>query len=263
MTRIPPASRSKVTLPPAVRGLDAERLAALHRMSGAIVHDLNNLFGVILGANERLAAELGEGGDQQKHALIGLEAAERGAALLRRLLSLAQDEARELDPIDCADVLQTLRRLARQAIAPGVRVSVWTPAAPLHCAGDRVGLEMALLNLCLNAGQATSDGGSVSVRARATRLTAGEARGLGLAPGGYVAFSVQDTGKGMSAETLARATDPLFTTRPAGTGLGLSSVLDFATAAEGALLLQAREGEGATATLFVPLAQAETAAQAA
>jgi signal transduction histidine kinase len=249
--------------PPAVRGLDAERLATLHRMSGAIVHDLNNLFGVILGANERLADELVEGGDQQKLALIGLEAAERGAALLRRLLSLAQDETPEFDPIDCADLFQTLRRLARQAITPGVRLKVWAPTAPLHCAGDRVGLEMALLNLCLNAGQATSDGGRVSVQARATRLTAAEARGLGLAPGGYVAFTVQDTGKGMSAETLTRATDPLFTTRPTGTGLGLSSVLDFAAAAEGALVLQAREGEGTTATLFVPLAQPAETAQAA
>jgi signal transduction histidine kinase len=256
-------SEPQVTLPPAVRGLDAERLAALHRMSGAIVHDLNNLFGVILGANERLVEELAEGGGQQKLAQIGLEAAERGAALLGRLLALAQGNAPELEPIDCGDVLQALRRLARQAIAPGVRLSVWTPAAPLHCAGDRTGLEMALLNLCLNAGQATSDGGSVSVQARATRLAAAEARSLGLTPGGYVAFTVHDTGKGMSAETLARATDPLFTTRPTGTGLGLSSVLDFATAAGGALVLQAREGEGTTATLFVPLVQAAETAQAA
>jgi signal transduction histidine kinase len=262
MTRVV-TSQPQVALPLAVRGLDAERLAALHRMSGAIVHDLNNLFGVIIGANERLVEELGEGGDRQKLALIGLEAAERGATLLSRLLALAQGDAPELHPIDCGDVLQALRRLARRAIAPGVRLSVWTPVAGLQCAGDRTGLEMALLNLCLNAGQATPDGGSVLVHARATRLAAAEARGLGIAPGDYVAFTVRDTGKGMSAETLARATDPLFTTRPTGTGLGLSSVLDFAAAAGGALQLQSRQGKGATATLFVPLAQAAETAEAA
>lgn len=243
-------------------GQPADRLAALHRMSGALTHDFNNLLGVILSANERLADELPEGSDAQKLALLGLEAAERGAELLRRALSLAHAEAPEPEPIDCAEALSTLRSLARQAIAPGVRLSVPAPALPLQCAGDRTGLEMALLNLCLNASQAMADGGDISVRVSPTTLSVAEARRLGLARGAYIAFAVRDTGAGMSPQTLAQATDPLFTTKATGTGLGLSSVTDFARSAGGALALQSREAEGTTATLYLPLARAETAAAA-
>jgi len=249
--------------PEGAGGPQADRLAALHRMSGALTHDFNNLLGVILSANERLAEGLPEGSEAQKLALIGLEAAERGAELLRRALSLTQANAAEPEPIDCGEALATLRSLAGQAIAPGVRLSVPAPVSPLHCAGDRTGLEMALLNLCLNASQAMADDGDISVRTSRTRLDVAEARRLGLARGTYVAFAVRDTGKGMSPQTLARATDPLFTTKASGSGLGLSSVTDFAKSAGGALALQSREGEGSTATLYLPLVQAgETAAAA-
>src|SRR5258708_39449457 len=182
------ATQHPVTASSAAAGSTAERLATLHRTSGALAHDLNNLLGVILGANERLAEALGEGTDQQKLALLGLEAAERGAVLLRRLLALTHDDAPEVEPTDCVEVLQALRRLARQAIAPGVGLNVGAPVAPLRCVGDRTGLEMALLNLCLNAGQATPDRGDIFVQACAMRLSVSDARKLGLAGGGFVGF---------------------------------------------------------------------------
>jgi signal transduction histidine kinase len=248
---------------PAPLGSTAERLAALHKTSGALAHDFNNLLGVILSANERLADQLEDGSEEKKLALLSLEAAERGSAMLRRLLAMTRDDAPQIEAIDCGEVLQTLRGLARQAIAPAVRLTVFAPETPLLCSGDGMGLEMALLNLCLNAGQATPDGGAVSVQVRTTRLSVGEARKLGLARGGYVAFSVRDTGKGMSAATLSQATDPLFTTKATGTGLGLSSVVDFAASAGGALALQSREGHGTTATLYLPLAHAAAVSAAA
>ncbi|HEX3888775.1 MAG TPA: ATP-binding protein [Phenylobacterium sp.] len=250
----------------------AQRLDALHRRSGSLTHDFNNLLGVILSANERLAAELGEGSEQQKLARLALEAAERGAELLRRTLALGHDPApasAPIDaapasaPIDAAQAIATVRRMARQAIAPDIRLSVQGPAQALSCLGDATGLEMALLNLCLNAGHATPAGGCISLQARETEITGFDARRLGLAPGAYVGFSVRDTGVGMSPQTLARAADPLFTTRSNGTGLGLSSVLDFAAAAGGALSLWSREGQGTTATLYLPLAAADPAAAAA
>ena len=123
----------------------------------------------------------------------------------------------------------------------------------LRAAGDRTGLEMALLNLCLNAGQAGAD--EISIEARGVCLGVLEARRLGLPPGAFAAFTVRDTGPGMSPETLARATDPLFTTKATGTGLGLSSVTDFAASAGGAFALQSREGQGTTATLYLPIAR--------
>ncbi|WP_293386162.1 ATP-binding protein [Phenylobacterium sp.] len=239
----------------------AQRLDALHRMSGALTHDFNNLLGVILSANERLAEELPEGSEQRKLALIALEAAERGAELLRRALTLAQGQAPDSDTIDAAEALATVRGLARQAITPDVRLEVREPNQAIACAGDRVGLEMALLNLCLNAGHATPAGGRVVVQAH--RVQVGRSDHLGLTAGAYAAFSVRDTGCGMSPETLTRATDPLFTTKATGTGLGLSSVADFARSAGGALSLWSRPGQGTTATLYLPLLDAAPDAVAA
>ena len=243
--------------------MTAERLAALHRMSGVLAHDLNNLLGVIVSATERLADELGEGCGQQRLALLALEAAERSADLLRGALTLARDDVRDPAEIDCAEVLGAVGRMARQAIAPEVRLKVSAPPQPLQCLGERTGLEMALLNLCLNAGQATPEGGGVFVQVRGTRLGASESLRLGLPRGPYVAFAVRDTGSGMSPETLARATQPLFTTKATGTGLGLSSVADFAATAGGALALQSREGHGTTATLYLPVPNASHSAVAA
>lgn len=240
----------------------AARLGALHRTSGTLTHDFNNLLGVILSANERLASELREGSEQQKLALLALEAAERGAELLRRALDAAQGRAAaEPDTVDAKDTFDTLRRMARQAISPDLRLEVHDPDQALACAGERTGLEMSLLNLCLNAGQATPKGGRIIVQAR--KVIVGLSDGLKLKPGAYAAFSVRDTGCGMSPDTLARATDPLFTTKATGTGLGLASVVDFAAEAGGALSLWSRVGQGTTATLYLPLAAPTPAAVAA
>lgn len=224
-------------------------------MAGSLTHDLNNLLGVILSANERLIDELEDGSEEQKLAHLALEAAERSAELVRRSLTLAQDADPQVETADGQAALKAVARMARQTVGPGVRITLREPRQPLHCAGDRTGLEMALLNLCLNAGQAMSHGGDILIEAHAICLGVLEARRLGVKPGGFAVFTVRDTGPGMSPQTLARATDPLFTTKVTGTGLGLSSVLDFAGSAGGAFALQSRRGEGTTATVYLPIAQ--------
>jgi signal transduction histidine kinase len=241
------------------------RLDALHRKSGEIAHDLNNLLGVILSGNERLAEELPEGSEQQKLALLVLEAAERAAELLRRSLALAHGHADAPQPAaaDGAEALAALERMAGQAIGPGVRLRVFGSALPLNCLADPTGLEMALLNLCLNADQAMPQGGRIFVQARRTYVSETEAARLGVAPGVFIALTVRDTGPGMSPEVLARAADPLFTTKATGTGLGLSAVVDFAATCGGAFALQSREGLGTAATLYLPVAELALGAVAA
>jgi len=246
------------------QGSAAQRLSDLHRVSGALTHDFNNLLGVIISANERLAQELPEGSDQHRLALLALEAAERGAELLRRALAATHENVIAApDVVDCGEALATLTRMARQAVDPEVSLKIRTPSQPLQAVADRTGLEMALLNLCLNASQAMPSGGRISVEGRQIDLNAADARQLGLRAGSYAALTVRDNGKGMSAETLARATQPLFTTKATGTGLGLSSVSDFATSAGGALVLRSQEGHGTTATLYLPLAARGAGAAAA
>ncbi len=239
-----------------------ERLEALHRMAGVLTHDFNNLLGVILNTSETLAAELGEGAHREL-ALVGLKAAERGAELLKRLLALSHDREPGDELIDCAEALEGLRPLVRQAIPQGVSLKVLPPAEPMRCLADPVGLEIALLNLCLNAGQATPVGGKVVLKARAVQIGVAEAQALGVAPGAFAAFTVRDTGKGMSPETLAQALEPLFTTREDGTGLGLPSVADFATQAGGGFTLGSQKGRGTVATLYLPIAAAPGLALAA
>jgi len=236
-----------------------ERLEALHRMAGVLTHDFNNLLGVILNSSETLAAELGEGAHREL-ALVGLKAAERGAELLKRLLALAHDREPGDELIDCGQALEGLRPLVRQAIPQGVSLKVLPAAEPLHCLADPVGLEIAMLNLCLNAGQATPVGGKVVVKVRPVTLDVIEAQALGVESGSFAAFTVRDTGRGMSPETLARALEPLFTTREEGTGLGLPSVADFAASAGGAFTLGSQKGRGTVATLYLPIADGQRAA---
>jgi signal transduction histidine kinase len=230
----------------------ADRLAALHLRTGRLAHDFNNLLNVILNANEALAATLPEGSQQRELAEVSQAAAEKGAELLRQLLDGAEGEA---GGADCGEALAEAARLARLATHDGVRIATRVAAGPLRVAADRGGLENALMNLCVNAGHAMPTGGAMTLSAEAADLGVDEAEALGVEPGRYAVLAVQDTGVGMSPETLARALEPFFTTRAGrgGTGLGLAGVHDFAREAGGAVELRSALGQGATARLYLPL----------
>lgn len=237
-------------------GAADQRLEALHRQAGVLAHDFNNLLGVILAANEALAAQLPPGSDGYELARISQEAAEKGADLLARMVELSCPDAAEPVAIDAAEVALTTARLAQVSTRPGVTVVALAQPDALSCRADRGGLESALLNLCVNAGHAMPDGGAVQIAAAPARLDGKAAATLDLDPGRYVAFSVTDPGVGMSPEVLARATDPYFTTRAGrgGTGLGLAGVRDFARRSGGALRLVSQPGRGTTATIYLPQA---------
>jgi signal transduction histidine kinase len=240
----------------AERPSDADRrLEALHRQTGVLAHDFNNLLGVILAANEALAAALPEGSDARELAQIGLDAAEKGAELLDRIAALSAPAAPAKAPVDCAEALVSVSRLANVSTPADVTVVAMAMPAPLTCRADRAGLESALLNLCVNAGHAMPKGGAIQVSAIPAVLSAETAQALGLQAGCYAALSVRDPGVGMSPKTLARATEPYFTTRKGrgGTGLGLAGVKAFAEDAGGALKLASVEGHGTTATIYLPV----------
>jgi signal transduction histidine kinase len=222
-----------------------QRLETLHRQTGVLAHDFNNLLNVILAANEALAAQLPANSDGYELARISQEAAEKGAELLARLVDLSRPEAEEA-VVDAAEVAVTTARLAQVSTASSVTVVALAMAEPVACHADRGALESALLNLCVNAGHAMPDGGAVQISVAAVTVDDRP----------FVAFSVTDAGVGMSPETLARATEPYFTTRAGrgGTGLGLSGVADFARRSGGALKLVSQEGRGTTATLYLPRA---------
>lgn len=232
------------------------RLEALQRQTGVLTHDFNNLLNVILAANEALAAQAPQGSQARELAEMSQTAAEKAAELLRRLADLSAPAIEAELPIDGAAVLAATARLARLSAPPSVAVEARAAETPLRCRVDPDELDRVLLNLCINAGHAMPDGGALTLAGRAAEIDAAAAARLRLAPGRYVVLSVADTGIGMSPETLARATEPYFTTRRGrgGTGLGLASVQDFADRAGGRLTLASRPGHGTTATLYLPQA---------
>lgn len=221
-----------------------------------LVHDLNNLLNIVLAAAEALAQQTPAGTDTHELARIAQSAAQRSGVLLERLAALSDGAGAAPAWADCAEALVTTARLANVATPAAVTVLARGMPAPLACRADRADLESALLNLCVNAAHAMPAGGAIQLSARARRLSPRLAEGLAVRPGRYAAVAVRDPGEGMSAEVLARAAEPRFSTRKArgGRGLGLAGVAAFARRHGGALDLISAPGQGTTATLYLPMA---------
>jgi signal transduction histidine kinase len=240
---------------------EAQKLDTIGQLTGGVAHDFNNLLMAVLGSLNLLRKRLPE--DERSKRLLSnaIEGAERGAALTRRLLAFARRQELKPEAIDVAKLVAGMEDLLRRSLGPAIAIGIDIPEGLPRIEADSNQVELALLNLALNARDAMRDGGRLS-------LSAGEhvsAGGSGLQAGRYVRLTVSDTGEGMDRETLARATEPFFTTKGAGkgTGLGLSMVHGLAAQSGGALALRSAPGEGTTAELLLPVAPAETAAAAA
>jgi len=228
---------------------------SLQRMAGVLAHDFNNLLTVVMSAAEQLSGGLAEGSEQRELAMVGLQAAERSAEMLARLVALSEQRTAAAAPLHAGDVLRSAMRFVRHVAPAGVEVAVEAVSGDAAVLADRLALENALLNLCINAGHAMPGGGRLRLAAELRDVQGAEASALDVTPGAYVCFTVADTGEGMAPHILARATQPYFTTKgDRGTGLGLSSVKDFARAAGGGLAIGSRLGEGTTVSLFLPTA---------
>jgi CheY-like chemotaxis protein/two-component sensor histidine kinase len=182
-----------------------------------------------------------------------LQSAERARLLVQRLLAFARRQHLETRAIDLEHLVRGMLDLIERSLGPRIEVRVEMAAdLPAACV-DPNQLEVALLNLAVNARDAMPEGGAISIAAKTADVGSGA---LGLAEGRYVRLSVSDDGIGMPPETLARAIEPFFTTKPIGkgTGLGLSMVHGLAAQSGGQLTLESKPGEGTTATLWLPAA---------
>jgi PAS domain S-box-containing protein len=238
----------------------SQKMEALGQLTGGIAHDFNNLLMAVLGSLELLRKRLPY--DPAYVTLLenAMQGAQRGATLTQRMLSFARRREMNLEPVDVTELIRGMRGFLQRAIGPAYRVEVrFPPGLPLVMT-DPAQLESALLNLAVNARDAMPDHGVITVSAAAETVTGGADT---LAPGDYVRLAVADTGEGMDEATLARATEPFFTTKGVGkgTGLGLSMVHGLAAQSGGRLDIRSRPGEGATVDIWLPAAAADAKAR--
>jgi PAS domain S-box-containing protein len=228
----------------------SQKLEAIGQLTGGIAHDFNNLLTAVLGSLALLRKRLPD--DPKLTRLIdnALAGAQRGANLTQRLLAFARRQDLQPQPLDLIDLVRGMSELM-QSSASGVRIETQFPLRLGRVLGDANQLELAILNLVINARDAMPEGGTITLQGREETVAAQNP--LGLEAGDYVRFAVVDTGEGMDADTLSRATEPFFTTKGVGrgTGLGLSMVHGIAEQSGGSLQLKSRKGEGTTAEIWL------------
>jgi signal transduction histidine kinase len=236
--------------------LQAQKIETIGQLVGGVAHDFNNLLMAIIG-NLELLAKTARSDPKQARLLNGaMEGARRGAALTQRLLAFARKQELQARPTDVRALLEDLRELIERSVGPLIELEITAsgPTPPVNI--DPNQLEMAVLNLAVNARDAMPSGGVVTISLDDVFAQAGEE--LGLAPGRYVRLLIQDTGEGMDPATLERAVEPFFSTKGVGkgTGLGLSMVHGLASQSGGALRLESELGVGTQADLWLPVAAA-------
>ena len=240
--------------------LQAQKIEALGQLVGGVAHDFNNLLMAVIGNLDLLAKGVGE--DPRLNRLLNgaMEGARRGATLTQRLLAFARKQELKAQATEVDRLIDDMRELIDRSVGPMVQVDIKAEAALPAVTIDPNQLEMALLNLAVNARDAMRLGGVLTIRIAVDEIFAEDE--LRLKAGRYVVLTVHDTGEGMDAHTLAKAVEPFFSTKAVGkgTGLGLSMVFGLAEQSGGALHLESTPGEGTTVRLWLPVAM-EAAAQ--
>jgi signal transduction histidine kinase len=235
----------------------AQKMEAIGQLTGGVAHDFNNLLTPIIGSLDMLQRK-GVGGDREQRLIAGaLTSAERAKTVVQRLLAFARRQPLQPCAVNIASLLDGMAELLTTASAAQIRVIVDVDADTPAAHADQTQLEMAILNLIVNARDAMPKGGVLTITTRGEEIAAGHPT---LEPGSYVNISIADTGMGMDEATLARAVEPFFSTKAVGhgTGLGLSMVHGLASQLGGELKLSSQLGKGVVADLWLPVS-ADTA----
>jgi len=235
----------------------SQRLLALGRLAGGIVHDFNNLLFVITGYVELARRQLGTSHPGAARLTPVLHAAERAGALTRQLLAFGRSSPAHPSLVDMNSVLAELAPMLRRLIGAGVRMDVRAGSGLGRVRADLSQMEQLLLNLALNARDAMPRGGRLTIETHDVEIAGGTAPPV--PPGRYVMLAVSDEGVGMDAETRERIFEPFFTTKPAGkgSGLGLATVEQVVRQAGGSVRVDSEPGLGTTFRIYLPCAAAE------
>jgi PAS domain S-box-containing protein len=234
----------------------SQKMDAMGQLTGGVAHDFNNLLTPIVGSLDMLQRR-GLGGDRERRLIDGaMQSAERAKTLVQRLLAFARRQPLQPSAVDVGKIVTGMADLLASTSGPQIRLVAEVPEGLPAAQADPNQLEMALLNLGVNARDAMPDGGTLRITAKVEEVEAPMPSGL--RPGCYVCLSVADTGIGMDEDTLARAVEPFFSTKGVGkgTGLGLSMAHGLASQLGGALTIQSRPGLGTNITIWLPASEA-------
>jgi PAS domain S-box-containing protein len=229
----------------------AQKMEAIGMLTGGIAHDFNNLLNVVTNGISLLRERIREPADVRMLDAID-QAASRGAQLTQQLLSFARQQPLKSEPRDLNRVINGFEAVLRRGSRSGINFQLKLADKLPQVMVDAAQFETALLNLVVNARDATPDGGRIVVT---TELVELKQKRRNLEPGPYVVIAVQDTGSGMRPEVLARAVEPFYTTKPVGkgTGLGLSQVYGMVQQSGGDLDIASRPDEGTTMSMYFPV----------
>jgi PAS domain S-box-containing protein len=236
----------------------AAKMEAVGRLAGGIAHDFNNVLAGVFAYGEMLVEETSAGSPLKRYAQNVLIAATRGRGLVEQILAYSHSQRGKRAPVDIARVFAETLELLRGSLPTDIRLEASVPQRPLVVIGDATQLHQVVMNLCSNAIQAMSGGGTLRVALETTDVSAERALSHGtLAPGRYVRLTVEDNGSGMDEATLSRIFEPFFTTKEIGqgTGLGLALVYAIVTDSGGAIDVKSAPKQGSTFTIYGPLAE--------
>jgi PAS domain S-box-containing protein len=236
--------------------VQAQKMDAIGKLTGGIAHDFNNLLAAVIGGLGLLERRAVLEDEHRRILAMTKRAAEQGSELVRRLLAFARRQKLEPRPIELGALRDAVSDLLTHTLGGLVNIEWQVDDGVWDAFADQSQLELALINLIINARDAMPAGGTVTIAAHNRTVRAGDASAL--PPGDYVHLSIADTGTGISTDDLEKVMEPFFTTKELGkgSGLGLSMVYGFAKQSNGAFRIDSELGHGTNAELLLPRAPA-------
>lgn len=232
----------------------ARKMEAIGQMTGGIAHDFNNMLTVIIGSLDRAIPAVGDEPALKRRLDLAMQAARSCGDMTKRLLGFARRQSLEPKVLNLGEEMKRLDSLFKRLVGPSIslRIDCDPDAWPAYLDGSH--LEAAVVNLIINARDATPADGEIVVAVGNRPTSDPRLVGLDLAPGNYVELSVTDNGTGMSEEVRERAFEPFYTTKETGkgTGLGLSSIYGFVRQSGGSVTIESEPGNGTSVRLFFP-----------
>lgn len=241
--------------------VQTQKMDAIGKLTGGVAHDFNNLLAVIVGSLDLARQRMASGADISRYLDNAMAAAERGATLTQRMLAFARKQELKLQCVDCIALVRDMADLLQTTLGSGITIETRFPLAMVPAHADPTQLELALLNLAVNARDAMlaknpNGGGTLTIETLS--VAAHEVRAMDedvLPVGDYTALRVSDTGSGIPADVLAHIWEPFFTTKEVGkgTGLGLSTVYGIIKQSGGFIFAESEPGKGAVFTIYLPV----------